>query len=88
VQLSATRRSIRADYLRIGEAVIWIEKARRAMPAHPNIRAYLAAACALNGKTFDIFVSPLGDEMTSINTNEAPQARLPRAGGSGQSRKA
>ena len=21
------------------------------MPAHPNIRAYLAAACALNGKT-------------------------------------
>ena len=36
---------------RIDEAVIWIEKARRAMPAHPNVRAYLAAACALNGET-------------------------------------
>jgi len=36
---------------RTDEAVIWIEKARSAMPAHPNVRAYLAAACALNGKT-------------------------------------
>jgi TolB-like protein/Flp pilus assembly protein TadD len=35
---------------RIDEAVIWIEKARRAMPAHPNVRAYVAAAYALNGE--------------------------------------
>ena len=36
---------------RIDEAVIWIEKARRAMPAHPNVRAYVAAAYGLNGET-------------------------------------
>jgi TolB-like protein/Flp pilus assembly protein TadD len=35
---------------RIDEAVIWIEKARRAMPAHPNVRAYVAAAYGLNGE--------------------------------------
>ena len=34
---------------RTGEAVVWLEKARAAMPAHPLIRAYLAAAYALNG---------------------------------------
>jgi adenylate cyclase len=36
---------------RIDEAVIWIEKARRAMPANPNVRAYIAAAYGLNGET-------------------------------------
>jgi adenylate cyclase len=36
---------------RIDEAVIWVEKARRAMPAHPTVRAYVAAAYALNGET-------------------------------------
>jgi protein involved in temperature-dependent protein secretion len=36
---------------RIDEAVIWIEKARRAMPANPNVRAYFAAAYGLNGET-------------------------------------
>src|SRR5262249_7315915 len=35
---------------RINEAVIWIEKARRAMPAHPNVRAYAAAAYGLSGQ--------------------------------------
>jgi adenylate cyclase len=35
---------------RTDEAVIWIEKARRAMPAHPNVRAYVAAAYGLNGE--------------------------------------
>lgn len=36
---------------RIVEAIIWLEKARNAMPAHPSIRAYLASACAHNGET-------------------------------------
>jgi len=31
------------------EAVIWLEKARSANPQGPNIRAWLAAACALDG---------------------------------------
>ena len=33
------------------EAIIWLEKARNAAPAHPNIRAQLASAYALNGET-------------------------------------
>jgi tetratricopeptide (TPR) repeat protein len=36
---------------RINEAIIWLEKARSAMPAHPNVHAYIAAAYALNGET-------------------------------------
>jgi predicted Zn-dependent protease len=36
---------------RTDEAVIWLEKARSAMPAHPNVHAYLAAAYALNSET-------------------------------------
>jgi TolB-like protein len=35
---------------RIDEAVIWLEKARSAMPAFPYVHAYLAAAYALNGE--------------------------------------
>jgi tetratricopeptide (TPR) repeat protein len=33
------------------EAVVWLEKARNAAPAHPNIRAHLASAYALAGDT-------------------------------------
>jgi adenylate cyclase len=36
---------------RFDEAVTWLEKARNATPAHPQIRALLAAAYALNGET-------------------------------------
>ena len=36
---------------RIGEAIIWLEKARNAIPAHPATRAQLAAAYALNCET-------------------------------------
>jgi predicted Zn-dependent protease len=36
---------------RIGEAVVWIERARNAVPNHPNIRAWLASAYALAGET-------------------------------------
>jgi len=33
------------------EAVVWLEKARNAAPAHPDIRAHLASAYALAGDT-------------------------------------
>jgi adenylate cyclase len=36
---------------RIDEAVLWLEKARSAMPAHPMPRAHLASAYALQGET-------------------------------------
>jgi adenylate cyclase len=36
---------------RTDEATLWLEKARNANPAHPPIRAQLAAAYALNGQT-------------------------------------
>jgi len=36
---------------RTDEAVVWLEKARNAAPAHPNIRALLASAYALAGET-------------------------------------
>jgi TolB-like protein len=36
---------------RTNEAVLWLEKARNAAPAHPNIRAQLASAYALAGDT-------------------------------------
>jgi adenylate cyclase len=36
---------------RTGDAITWLEKARNASPAHPNIRAQLASTYALNGKT-------------------------------------
>jgi hypothetical protein len=36
---------------RIDEAIIWLERARNAIPARPGIRAQLAAAYALNDET-------------------------------------
>jgi hypothetical protein len=36
---------------RTDEAIVWFEKARRAIPAHPNARAALASAYALKGDT-------------------------------------
>ena len=36
---------------RIAEAIVWLEKARNAMPAHPLPHAHLASAYALNGDT-------------------------------------
>ena len=36
---------------RTQEAIVWLEKARGAMPAHPNTRASLASAYALKGET-------------------------------------
>jgi tetratricopeptide (TPR) repeat protein len=33
------------------EAIVWLEKARSAMPAHPGFHAYLASAYALKGET-------------------------------------
>jgi TolB-like protein/class 3 adenylate cyclase len=36
---------------RTDEAIIWLEMARNAIPVHPNIRAWLTAAYALNGET-------------------------------------
>jgi TolB-like protein/DNA-binding winged helix-turn-helix (wHTH) protein len=35
---------------RTGEAILWLEKARNAIPAHPMIRGDLAAAYALDGE--------------------------------------
>lgn len=61
IRLSPRAPTIGLCYLRIGqvhlvesrtgEALIWLEKARGAMPAHPGIRAYLASAYALSGDT-------------------------------------
>jgi adenylate cyclase len=36
---------------RIGEAIVWLEKARYGAPAHPNIHAWLASAYALTCET-------------------------------------
>jgi tetratricopeptide (TPR) repeat protein len=36
---------------RIDEAISWLEKARGAIPAHPNTRATLASAYSLKGET-------------------------------------
>jgi TolB-like protein/DNA-binding winged helix-turn-helix (wHTH) protein/cytochrome c-type biogenesis protein CcmH/NrfG len=36
---------------RIEEAIVWLEKARSANPAHPPTHAFLASAYALNGET-------------------------------------
>jgi TolB-like protein/Tfp pilus assembly protein PilF len=36
---------------RVGEAILWFEKARRANPEHPLPHAYLASADALNGES-------------------------------------
>jgi adenylate cyclase len=36
---------------RVDEAVIWLEKARNAIPTHPGIRAQLASAYALDSET-------------------------------------
>ena len=36
---------------RTDEAVAWLERARNAAPAHPDIRAHLASAYALAGDT-------------------------------------
>jgi tetratricopeptide (TPR) repeat protein len=36
---------------RTDEAIVWLEKARSAMPAHPNSHAYLASGYALRGET-------------------------------------
>ena len=36
---------------RIDDAVVWLEKARNANPAHPVIRADLASAYGLKGET-------------------------------------
>jgi tetratricopeptide (TPR) repeat protein len=36
---------------RIDEAIVWLEKARNAAPAHPIVRGYLAAAYGLKGET-------------------------------------
>ena len=36
---------------RTDDAVVWLEKARNAAPAHPDIRAHLASAYALAGDT-------------------------------------
>jgi predicted Zn-dependent protease len=36
---------------RTDQAITWLERARNATPAHPEIRARLAAAYALNGES-------------------------------------
>jgi tetratricopeptide (TPR) repeat protein len=36
---------------RTDEAILWLEKARNAAPAHPSMRAWLASAYALTGET-------------------------------------
>jgi len=61
IRLSARDPGIGGWYRQIGvvhvvqsrtdEAVVWLEKARSAAPAHPNIRAHLASAYALAGDT-------------------------------------
>ncbi|MGE0257263.1 MAG: tetratricopeptide repeat protein [Alphaproteobacteria bacterium] len=35
---------------RVDEAIAWYERARNATPAHPEFRAFLAAACGLKGE--------------------------------------
>jgi tetratricopeptide (TPR) repeat protein len=35
---------------RIDDAIIWLERARNAIPTHPNMRAQLASAYALGGE--------------------------------------
>ena len=36
---------------RVDEAIFWFEKARSAIPGHPNLRAALASAYGLKGQT-------------------------------------
>jgi len=36
---------------RVGEAIIWFEKARNSAPGHPEFHAFLASAHALKGNT-------------------------------------
>jgi adenylate cyclase len=61
IRLSPRDPFIGEYYLRVGvvhlvrsrteEAIVWLEKARGAMPAHPNARVTLASAYALKGET-------------------------------------
>jgi tetratricopeptide (TPR) repeat protein len=60
IQLSPRDPDIGWRYLQIGsvhllqsrtdEAIVWLEKGRRAVPATPNIRSWLASAYALRGE--------------------------------------
>jgi TolB-like protein/Tfp pilus assembly protein PilF len=43
--------SVRQLQSRTDEAIIWLERARDAIPTHPNMRAQLASAYALDGQT-------------------------------------
>jgi adenylate cyclase len=78
IRLSPRDPWIGLAYLRIGtahlvqsqteDAIVWLEKARRAIPEHPNVRARLASAYALKGDS-DRAVTELA-EARSLNSDD------------------
>jgi Flp pilus assembly protein TadD len=48
--VQCTRGRVHLLQSRVEQAVLWLEKARSANPAHPAFRANLASAYALNGQ--------------------------------------
>jgi hypothetical protein len=69
---------------RTDEAILWLEKARNAIPAHPSYRAWLASAYDLKGQT-DRAAAELaearrlssGDRFSSIARAKAWYSRTP-----------
>jgi TolB-like protein len=53
---------------RTDEAILWLEKARNATPAHPSFRAWLASAYALTGDT-DSAAVELGEAQRLSSSN-------------------
>jgi len=65
---------------RTGEAITWFEKARNHAPAHPNIRACLAAARALTGETERAAAELAGARRLSADDRFSSVARLRAVG--------
>jgi adenylate cyclase len=63
---------------RTDEAIIWLEKARNATPAHPGIRAALASAYALNGET-DCAATELAEARRLMGEGSVPSIARMRA---------
>ena len=65
---------------RSDEAVIWLEKARRAIPAQPGVRALLACAYALKGQTEPAAVELAEARRLSLDGGYSSVARLKATG--------
>jgi predicted Zn-dependent protease len=65
------------------EAVIWLEKARRAIPAQPGVRALLACTYALKGQTEPAAVELAEARRLSLDGGYSSIARLKATGNYG-----